>query len=406
MSEQERSQHVVGRRTFLKLVGTAGATAAVISTVAPLPLGTQAAYAKQAAAPQSLIHKLPRDILADAGAEHLETMYRRMLSIRKWESTMKDLFLSGEDKLYGAFHLYIGEEAVAIGAVGALETQDLIASTHRGHGHLIAKGGDLKKMSAEIFFRETGANKGFGGSMHLVEVDKGILGMNGILSPQAYLSAGAAYGIKVRGTDQVVVAFFGDGSSNSMYYFSGIRNAVNYNLPVVYVIENNLYQIVTPMITNVPGGNVASYTKGLPIDSVIVDGNDVAEVYAAVKGAVDKARAGGGPSVVECMTYRWYDHSGFAGAKVGEDGAWGLSYRPDSELRMWMARDPVARFRLFLTEQEFFTEPELDQIDLEVQQTVDESIEFARASSPCAPEDGVLNVFAEGAVAATQFLTA
>jgi TPP-dependent pyruvate/acetoin dehydrogenase alpha subunit len=328
-----------------------------------------------------------------------------MVSSRKWETKMKDLFVSGEDGLYGAFHVYVGQEAVAIGTVGALEEDDVIASTHRGHGHLIAKGGDLNKMSAEIFFRQTGANRGFGGSMHIVEVEKGILGANGILSPQAYLISGAGYGIKVRGSDQVAVAFFGDGSTNSMYYWSGIRNAVTYDLPVIYVIENNQYQITIPMVTNVPGGMASTYTKGLPISSVTVDGNDVAQVYAAVKDAADRARAGGGPSVVECMTYRWYDHAGFAGAQVGVDGAFGLPYRPDSEVRMWMERDPIPRFRSFLMDEEFFTEDELNAFDAEVQQAVEDSVEFARSSPAVKAEDGVLNVFAEGAVPATQFLT-
>lgn len=400
MSDQKQSKTVFNRRSFLKAMGGAGAAVAFVSSVAPLPLGTRAAQA----APGAVQGRVAREVLAEAGKERLETMYRRMVAIRKWETTMKDLFVAGDDGLYGAFHMYIGQEAVAIGAVGALRDDDIIASTHRGHGHLIAKGGDLDKMSAEIFFRETGANRGFGGSMHIVEVDKGILGANGILSPQIYLVAGAAYGIKVRGSDQVALAFIGDGGSNSMYYFSGVRNAVMNNLPAVFVIENNGYQITIPTATNVPGGHVSTYTKGLGISSVTVDGNDVAEVYAAVKDAVDRARANGGPSVVECMTYRWYDHAGFAGAEVGVDGAWGLPYRSDSEVRTWMARDPIPRFQQFLIEEGFFTEDELNTFDEDVQLAVDGSVQFARSSPRVKPEDGVLNVFADGAVPATQFL--
>jgi pyruvate dehydrogenase E1 component alpha subunit len=240
--------------------------------------------------------------------------------------------------------------------------------------------------------------------MHITDRRLGIMGTNGILSPQAYLIAGAAYGIKVMGTDQVAVAFFGEGSTNAMYYYSGIRNAVNYNLPAIFVIENNLYHISCPSVTTIPGGLASTYTKGLPLSSVVVDGNDVAEVYAATKEAVDKARGGGGPSVIECMTYRWYDHYGFAGAKAGEDGAWGLPYRPDSELQAWIERDPIPRFRTFLVEEEFFTEAELDAMDVDVQAAVDASIEFARNSPPVNPEDGALYVYAEGRVPATQFL--
>jgi len=402
MSDQERSSTVLSRRTFLKMIGVSGATAAFISNIAPLPLGT--AHAAPPAGPLGVRTGTSRDILAKETPEKLQMMYQRMVSARLWETTMKDLFVTGADGLYGAFHLYVGEEAVAVGTCAALRDDDYIASTHRGHGHLIAKGGDLNAMSAEIYFKQTGSNKGFGGSMHITDRSLGIMGTNGILSPQAYLIAGAAYGIKVQGTDQVAVAFIGEGATNAMYYWSGVRNAVLYNLPAIFVIENNLYHISAPSITTIPGGNPSTLMKGLPISAVIVDGNDVADVYAAVKEAVDKARAGGGPSVVECMTYRWYDHYGFAGAKEGADGAFGLPYRPDSELQAWIDRDPIPRFRTFLTEEKFFTEADLDGWDVEAQAAVDASIEFARNSPPCNPEDGVLYVYAEGRVPATQFL--
>jgi len=402
MSHQDRPSTKLDRRTFLKLMGASGATAAFVSSIAPLPLGT--ASAAPPAGPDAVRTGTARDMLAKESPEKLETMYRRMVTARQWENTMKDLFVTGQDDLYGAFHLYIGEEAVAVGSCAALRDDDYIASTHRGHGHLIAKGGDLNAMSAEIYFRQTGSNKGFGGSMHITDVSLGILGTNGILSPQSYLIAGAAYGIKVMGTDQVALAFIGEGGTNAMYFWSGVRNAVNYNLPAIWVIENNLYHIATPSITTIPGGHPSSLLQGLPISSVIVDGNDVAEVYAATKDAVDKARAGGGPSVIECLTYRWYDHYGFAGAKEGVDGAWGLPYRPDSELQAWIERDPIPRFRTFLVEEEFFAEADLDAMDAEGQAAVDESIEFARNSPPCNPEDGTLYVYAEGRVPATQFL--
>lgn len=402
MSEQDRSSNTLSRRTFLKMMGVSGATAAFVSSIAPLPLGT--ARAAPPAGPDGVRTGTARDILAAESPELLETMYRRMVAARQWENTMKDLFVTGQDELYGAFHLYIGEEAVAVGACAALRDDDYIASTHRGHGHLIAKGGDLNAMSAEIYFRETGSNKGFGGSMHITDVSLGIMGTNGILSPQAYLIAGAAYGIKVMGTDQVALAFTGEGATNAMYYWSGVRNAVNYQLPAIFVIENNLYHIACPSVNSIPGGNASTYTKGLPMSSVIVDGNDVAEVYAATKEAVDKARAGGGPSVIECLTYRWYDHYGFAGASAGEDGAFGLPYRPDSEVQAWIERDPIPRFRAFLEEEEFFSQAELDLMDTEVQAEVDASIEYARNSPPVNPEDGTLYVYAEGRVPATQFL--
>ena len=151
-------------------------------------------------------------------------MYELMSASRKWETTMKDLFLGGKDGLYGAFHTYVGEEAIAVGVMGALNEDDYIASTHRGHGHLIAKGGDLNKMSAEIFFKETGYNKGYGGSMHITDMSKGIMGMNGIVGASYYMAAGAALRAMVRGTKQVAVAFFGDGAAASPYYFSAVRS--------------------------------------------------------------------------------------------------------------------------------------------------------------------------------------
>jgi pyruvate dehydrogenase E1 component alpha subunit len=285
-----------------------------------------------------------------------------------------------------------------------LNKDDYIVSTHRGHGHLIAKGGDLNKMSAEIFFKPTGYNKGFGGSMHITDADLGILGMNGIVGAAWYIAAGAAYAAKLRGTPQVAVGFGGDGAANSPYYFSALRNAWNYKLPMVAVVENNFWQISIPMASNVPGGNASTYTKGLPIPSVTVDGNDLAEVFAATKEAVERARAGFGPSVIEAITYRWYDHAGFAGAKAGIDGAFGLPYRSDTEVQTWMARDPILRYRLFLLDRKLFTEEELTKIETDAQKAVDDSIEFARSSPNAKPEDGVLNVFASGSVEPTQFL--
>jgi TPP-dependent pyruvate/acetoin dehydrogenase alpha subunit len=259
-------------------------------------------------------------------------------------------------------------------------------------------------MSAEIYFKQTGSNKGFGGSMHITDVSLGIMGTNGILSPQTYLIAGAAYSIKVRGTDQVALAFIGEGGTNAMYWWSGVRNAVLYDLPAIFVVENNLYHIAAPSITTIPGGHAAPLLKGLDMPITIVDGNDVAEVYAATKEAVELARAGGGPSVIECMTYRWYDHYGFAGAEVGKDGGWGLPYRPDSELQMWIERDPIPRLREFLVTEKFFTKADLDKMDQAVQAKVDESIAFAREIPKCNPEDGNLYVFAKGRVPARQFL--
>ncbi len=345
-----------------------------------------------------LMAKLPKDLLART--------YERMVALRKWETKMKDLFVGGQDGLYGSFHIYIGEEAVANGTVASLNEDDFVVSTHRGHGHLIAKGGSLDKMSAEIFFRETGANKGYGGSMHIVEVDKGILGANGIVGASYFLAAGAARGALIRGTKQVAVAFGGDGSTNSPYYMSAVRSAANYKLPVIFMIENNFQMIAVPMATVTPSPWVADYTRSLGVPSLTVDGNDVTAVYAATKEAVDRARAGRGPTVIEAMTYRWYDHAGFAGAKVSVDGGFGLPYRSDEEVRQWMTRDPIKRYRDWLVERKLLTDAELTKIDTDTQAKVDSSVEFARKSPRPAREAGLKNVYANQSVAATQFFAA
>lgn len=407
MSEHDKSNGKVDRRSFLKLMGTAGATAAVASFASPPSIGN--AMFSPPSRPGGMtnaISEKPGDFLARQPKEKLVDMLDKMLLARKWETTMKDLFISGKDDLYGAYHLYVGEEAIAAGVCGALNKDDYIASTHRGHGHLIAKGGDLNKMSAEIYFRQDGYNKAFGGSMHITDMSLGILGMNGILGVGYYIAPGAAYAIKVRGTKQVAVSFAGDGATNSVYMFSGLRNAKNYKLPYIAVAENNYYQIATPMETNVVTGQLSNYVRGLGIPSVTVDGNDIAAVFQATADAVERARNGEGPSFIEAMTYRWYDHYGFAGAKVGQDGALGLPYRPDSEVKYWMGLDPIPRFKDFLLSRKLVTQAEIDTLDKNAQAAVDASIEFARKSPKVKAEDGLLNVYAEGAVPATQFLNA
>jgi pyruvate dehydrogenase E1 component alpha subunit len=170
------------------------------------------------------------------------------------------------------------------------------------------------------------------------------------------------------------------------------------------VVENNLWQITIPQPSNVPGGQSSTYTKGLPIPSVTVDGTDVAAVFSAAKEAVERARNGGGPSVIEAVAGRWYDHAGFAGAKVGVDGAFGLPYRPDAEVRYWMSRDPIALYRTWLLDQKLMTQEELDAIDANVRKMVDGAMEFARNAPAAKPEDGILNVYAKGSVMPTQFL--
>ncbi len=422
----------IDRRTLLKMMGAAGASATVVSACGT-PFGGSVSAAGLTGAefdktirlatggpggnknwqPGDTLKFLPPENIPTRGAasntlaslpqEQLLKFYWQLNASRKWESTMKDLFLAGDDRLYGLFHTYVGEEAMAVGVIGALNEDDYIASTHRGHGHLVAKGGDLNKMSAEIFFKESGYNKGYGGSMHITDMSKGIMGMNGIVGASYYMVAGAALRAMVRGTKQVGVAFFGDGAAASPYYFSAIRSSANLKIPVIFVNENNFQYMSNPVANTVPTKYVSEYTKGLDIPHFLVDGNDVSAVYAATAEAVEHARAGNGPSMIEGITYRWYDHSGFAGAKFGQDGAFGVRYRTDDEVNAWISRDPITRYKRWLLAKDLATEAELAAIEAETQAAVDASVEFARQGNAPDPEAGVLNTHAAGAVAATQF---
>lgn len=430
MTDQART---IDRRTLLKMMGAAGASASVLSACTG-PFGVARAEAQGLTGaefgktirlatagpggnwgwqPGDALKFLPpeeiptsgpaADALSDLPKERLLEFYRQMQTSRQWESTMKDLFLAGDDGLYGYFHAYVGEEAMAVGIIGALREDDFIASTHRGHGHLVAKGGDINKMSAEIFFKQSGYNKGYGGSMHITDMSKGIMGMNGIVGASYYMAAGAALHAMVRGTDQVATAFFGDGASASPYYFSAVRSCANQKIPVVFVAENNFQYMSVPMARTAPTKYLSEYTKGLDIPHYLVDGNDVSAVYHAMTQAVAWARAGNGPAMIEGVTYRWYDHSGFSGGRIGEDGASNLPYRTDEELRGWMSRDPIVRYGRWLTAKGVANEQELQTVAAEVKAAVDGSVEFARSGADPSPEAGVLNTHAAGAVPATQF---
>ena len=422
----------IDRRTLLKVIGSVGATATIGSacgtafdrTVSAaglpggkfdktVPLATAGPGGNMRWQPGDAAKFLPPEEIPTRGAaadlvsalpkEKVLHLYERMTVSRKWETMMKDLFLAGKDGLYGSFHTYVGEEAVAVGVISTLNTTDYIASTHRGHGHLVAKGGDLNKMSAEIFFKESGYNKGYGGSMHITDMSKGIMGMNGIVGASFYMAAGAALHSMIDGEKRVAVAFFGDGAAASPYYFSAIRSCTNLKIPTIFVAENNFQYMGVPMAMTVPTKYISEYTKGLDIPHFLVDGNDVTAVYAAAAEAVEWARSGKGPVMIEAMTYRWYDHSGFAGGRVGQDAAMGLPYRTDEEVRQWMSRDPIVRFRTWLVAKGLATQAELAEIDTKSQAAVDASIEFARASALPAPEAGLLNTYARDAATATQF---
>jgi pyruvate dehydrogenase E1 component alpha subunit len=336
--------------------------------------------------------------------EKLIDIYTKMLRSRWWEEGIKDAFLNGKDGLYGACHLYVGQEAVAGGIMAALNEDDFIASNHRGHGHLINKGGDLNRMSAEMFYRQDGYNKGYGGSMHITDLAKGILGMNGIVGPSHILAAGAAYGIKVRGTRQVAVAFGGDGSVNNGWFYSALRNAALYELPFISVIENNGFQMSIPATETISVRDLSSIGKGLEIPSYTVDGQDVFAVYSVAREAVERARNGGGPTLIEAKTYRYYDHNGVARSKSGALGAFGLPYRSDRELKAWIAKDPLLQLKNTLMVLGVLDERQAGDLEADVKRQVQASFEFARNSPLPGETDGLAHVYAEGTVNPSQML--
>ena len=370
----------VSRRSFLGRVGILGMGATMLSAGTARP--TLAQYGAGS--------------VDDLSGEQLVKMYEDMLKIRLWESKVKDLLLAGGFR--GVAHLYVGQEAVAVGVCHALRKDDYIASNHRGHGHLIAKGGDMGRMLAEITHKATGYCKGYGGSLHITDVSLGILGMNGIVGASHLFAAGAAYGIKVKGTHQVAVSFGGDGSIQGNFFSSAANAAAAWKLPWIGIIENNGYQIWVRAADVYGIVDLAQRAQGYGIEGRVVDGNDVLAVYSLAKYAVAKARAGGGPTIVECKTYRWYDHYGAGGAKIGVDGAFGLGYRSDRELRGWMAKDPVARLRRTLVSEAILTEDRAEEIVKEVREAVEQAAAFAQEQPPPKPEDGLSNVFAQGTV--------
>jgi pyruvate dehydrogenase E1 component alpha subunit len=318
----------------------------------------------------------------DISKETLILMYERMLKIRHFENRVKELFAAGE--MPGFVHLYIGQEAVAVGACAALGADDTITSTHRGHGHIIAKGAEPKYMMAELYGKATGYNKGKGGSQHIAWPGLGILGANGIVGAGIPIATGAAMSARLRKSGQVTIAFFGDGASNEGSFHEALNIASAFNLPVVYVCENNLYAVGTRQSRVRKTEDIADRAAGYSMPGLVVDGNDVIAVYEAAKAAVDRARAGGGPTLIECKTYRWRTHF------EGEPD----TYRPPEEVEAWMKRDPIPRYRQLLIEQGVVSAREADEIERRIVRELDEAVEFARQSPLPAPESALEDLWA------------
>ncbi len=281
-------------------------------------------------------------------------------------------------------HPYIGMEAIAVGACAALEKDDYITSTHRGHGHCVAKGLDLKLMMAEIIGREDGYCRGRGGSMHITAIDQGMLGADAIVAGSSAIAVGAAHGLRLQGRDSVVVCFFGDGASNQGILHEACNLGAVLDAPVVFVCENNEWAISTPVAATTRIENIADRAAGYGFPGVIVDGNDVLAMRAVTAEAVARARAGKGPTLIEAKSYRITPHS--AATKT--------DLRPPEELETWRARDPILSFSRFLSHEAGVEPHRLEQIEEQARGDVEEAVEFALASPRPEPESALEDVFA------------
>lgn len=306
-------------------------------------------------------------------------IFQDMIRLRRFEENVKDLFAA--NRLPGFVHLYIGEEAVAVGACSAINQDDYITSTHRGHGHVLAKGAQPDRMFAELFGKSTGYNKAKGGSMHLAAPELGILGANGIVGGGIPLATGAAMTAKLTGNNKVALCFFGDGGSNQGTFHESLNIAAAYNLPCVYICENNMYaggvkqcydgEFVNPdMCYPRKVKDIADRAKGYDIPGVIVDGNDVEAVYEAVKKAAERARNGKGPTLIECKTYKWRTHY-----EVEPD-----TYRTKSEVASWKEQCPIKRYTAKLLSEGVISEEDITRIAAEVEDEMNKAIQFAEES--------------------------
>ena len=316
--------------------------------------------------------------------ERHQQMLRSMLTIRRFEERAAADYHAGA--IYGVVHSYIGQEAIAVGVCSALTRDDQIISTHRGHGHCLAKGADLKRMMAELYGRQTGYCKGRGGSMHIADFSIGMLGANGIVAGGIAIVTGAALAAQMDGGDRVAVAFFGEGASNAGPFHESINIAANWNLPILYVCENNLYASGTPASETVSTGQVAARAAGYGIPGVTVDGNDVTAVFAAATTAVERARAGQGPTLIECKTYR---HRGHTERGQVEDR------RPPGEVEEWKRRDPIERLAGDLIRRGELTQSQRDAMEAEVLRTIEAAVEFAAASPFPEPQAVLEDVYAD-----------
>ncbi len=312
----------------------------------------------------------------------LEGLLLRMWQIRAFELRAMELF--EENLIRGSVHPYVGMEAIAVGACAALGPDDFITSTHRGHGHCIAKGLDLKLMMAEIIGREDGYCRGRGGSMHITAIDKGMLGADAIVAGSSAIAVGAAHGLRLQGRGGVVLCFFGDGAANQGILHEACNLAAVLSAPTVFVCENNEWAISTPATASTRIADIADRAAGYGMPGVVVDGNDLLAVRDVTGEAVARARGGDGPTLIEAKSYRVMPHS--AATKT--------DLRPAEELDAWRARDPILRFSRLLAEEHGVEPSRLEELEEQAKRDVEEAVEFALASPRPEPEAALEDVYA------------
>ncbi len=296
--------------------------------------------------------------------------FRKMCLIRSFEQEINVLNRAG--LVCGTAHLYIGMEAIAVGACAAMFEDDYLTSTHRGHGHCIARGLDPARMMAEVLGRADGYCRGKGGSMHIADISHGVLGADGIVGGGIPIAVGAAYALQLRRKSSVVFCFFGEGASNQGSFHEALNLAATMRIPVVFICENNQWALSAPFLETTAGGSVAKRANAYGVPGEEVDGNDVDAVFTAVSNAARSARRGSGPSVIECQSYRWEGHSIFTRLEI----------RRQEEIDDWKRRDPISRWRGKLLDAEFSTPEHLESIETQVAAEIAHAVEFAKNSSP------------------------
>lgn len=316
------------------------------------------------------------------GKERLIALYRKMFEIRSFEEKVFELY--AQNLVPGTIHLYVGEEAVAVGVCSNLRIDDYITSTHRGHGHCIAKGADLKKIMAEIIGKKTGYCKGKGGSMHIADFKVGMLGATAVVGAGLPIAMGAGLSIKLRGRDNVTACFFGDGASNQGTFHETLNMAAIWELPVIFVCENNLYAMGTRQSKAMVLEDIADRAAAYGIPGISIDGNDVIAVYEVAREAVARARKGGGPTLIECKTYRHKGHSRIDPAK----------YRSKEEVEEWLKKDPIERLKRRILKTTVLTEADIQQVEKDISEEVEEAVKYAIDSPYPDPDEALEDVYA------------